>query len=383
MVTTLVLLPVYGLWFLFMGWVYYLVPNSIAVVALVVSFFLPAVLHLGWRAAVGRNSNMLQFYAFLLVLAVSLQVSLSLVMVLDNGAIRNGYIQSVTIAGRDVCKSTGSVPWGANHLPIAEICQCFSAQSFDDADDALSDTDVVDGLTANSSAPSAPEHQYDAVSHFSINMTLCHTAAAANETVCEVVDSLPGCLGFVVDNEIGLTGPHVVAICIGTLCVELFLSFLAYTMMDDLDWKEQQRGLKRKGGLSVGTLRGEIVDAEGLKSGQVDTNLNGFGCRYAVLTLRSEDVAEKSHREYTAVTRKIEDDPSPNWNEPFEGWVMYECSKVLEIEVYDVVVGKKKKTREALVGSATVQIEGDRLPEHDYTMDGNEEEGPCSIGLTW
>jgi hypothetical protein len=63
--------------------------------------------------------------------------------------------------------------------------------------------------------------------------------------------------------------------------------------------------------------------------------------------------------------------------------VLYDCSKVLEIEVYDVVVEKKKKTREVLIGSAEVQIEGDRLPEQDYTMNGNDEEGPCSIELTW
>eukprot|EP01043_Picozoa_sp_COSAG02_P021831 COSAG02_NODE_1118_length_14469_cov_8.856228_18_plen_526_part_01 len=395
MVTTLVLMPVYSLWFLFMGWVYYLVPNSMAVVALVVSFFLPAVLHLGWRAARARNSNKLQFYSFLLVLAVSLQVSMCVVMILDNGVIRNGYIQSVTIAGRDVCESTGSLPWGADYLPIDEICACFSAQNEErrsalpeNPEDAAaasgnltggllgSDTEIVDGVTAgNSSVSLAPD--------VSINMTMCHTVAATNETVCEVVESLVGCLRFVVDNEIGLAGPHVVAICLGTLCIELFLSYLAYTMMDDMDWKEQQRGLKRKGGLSVGTLQGQIVDAEGLKSGIVDTKANSYGCRYAVLTLRSEDVAEKSHRKYTAVTRKIEDDPSPDWNEPFEGWVLYDCSKVLEIEVYDVIVEKKKKTREVLIGSAEVQIEGDRLPEQDYTMNGNDEEGPCSIELTW
>jgi len=34
---------VYTLWFFFMAWVYYLVPNAIALVALIVSFFLPAV----------------------------------------------------------------------------------------------------------------------------------------------------------------------------------------------------------------------------------------------------------------------------------------------------------------------------------------------------
>lgn len=54
MSATLFLLPVYSLFFIFMAWVYYLVPNAIALVALIVSFFLPAVLYMGWSAAVVR-----------------------------------------------------------------------------------------------------------------------------------------------------------------------------------------------------------------------------------------------------------------------------------------------------------------------------------------
>ena len=387
MLATLMLLPVYSLWFAFMAWVYYLVPNMIAVVALIVSFFLPAVLHLGWRGARERNSGVLQFYAFLLVLAVSLQVSVCVVMVLDNGVIRNGYIQSVTIAGRDVCENTDSLPWGANHLPVDAICECFNAQndresSLDEnLDGNLTGTLLVDGATVRQETRADLSAVVPA--GVSMNMTLCHTAAATNETVCEVVESLVGCLGFVVDTRIGLEGPHVIAICVGTLCVELFLSFLAYTMMDDLDYKEQQQAMKRKGGAPVGTLQGAIVDAEGLKSGQVDKRSNSFGCRYAVLTLRSEDVAEKEHRQYTAVTGKVEDDPSPDWNQPFEGWVLYECSKFLEIEVYDVIAPNRKKSKEVLIGSAKVKIQGDWLPELDYTMNGDEEEGPCSIELKW
>lgn len=389
MLATLVLLPVYSLWFAFMAWVYYLVPNMIAMVGLIVSFFLPAVLYLGWRAARERNSGLLQFYAFLLVLAVSVQVSVCVVLVLDDGVIRNGYIQSVTIAGRDACESTDSLPWGADYLPIDATCACFSVQK--DQESRLARLESPGGnltgalLVDDKTARQETRANSSAVSPagVSMNMTLCHTVAATNETVCEVVESLVDCLGFVVDTRIGLTGPHVIAICVGTLCAELFLSFLAYTMMDDLDYKEQQQASKRKGGLTVGTLRGAIVDAEGLKSGQDDKSSNSFGCRYAVLTLRSEDVAEKEHRVYTAVTGKVEDDPSPDWNQPFEGWVLYECSEFLEIEVYDVIVAKRKKTKEVLIGSAKVKIEGDRLPQLDYTMNGDEEEGPCSINLKW
>lgn len=400
MVSTTVLLPVYSLWFVFMVWVYYLVPNSITMVALIVSFFLPGVLHLGWRSARQRNSQMLQFYAFLLILAISLQISLCVVMALDNGVIRNAYIHSVTVAGRDLCESAGSLPPGAEYLPIDATCACFNAgadkTSLDSQSenregasavsgnltDRLSPADggIVDGVMAQQGMMGG---NFSAViPDISMNLTVCHTVAATNETVCEVVDSLVDCLGFVVDTKVGLTGTHVVAICVVTLFVELFLSFIAYTMMEDLDWKEQQKALKKKGGLQQGTLKGEILNAYGLKSGLVSKDQNSFGCRYAVLTLRSDGVTEKSHRLFTAVTGKVEDDSSPAWNQPFEGWVLYECSK-LKIEVYDIILEKKKKTKEVLIGSATVEMLGDRLPELDYTMDGDEEQGPCTINLAW
>jgi hypothetical protein len=419
MTLTLVLLPVYTLWFGFMAWVYYLVPNSIALVALVVSFFLPAVLYLGWTSARDVKGSTLQFYAFLLILAVSLQISLSVVMILDNGAIRNAYIQSIMIAGRDVCGTAGSLPWGAQYLPLDAICECFVTQDESDprlVEEVAEDLEALGAVAANSTSTLPAVDAAAAVDGFgegadelgvgigvvvddwsqgfaansssavipdvSMNLTLCHTVEGTNEMVCEVVDSLVDCLGFVVDTRVGLTGTHVVAICIGTLCVELLLSFLAYTMMEDLDWKEQQKALKQKGGPQTGTLRGEIVDAVGLKSGRVDTKKNSFGNRYAVLKLRSEDVAEKEHRSYSVTTSKVEDDPSPDWNQSFEGWALYESSKLLEIQVYDVIQ-EKRKTRDVLIGSANVAIQGDRLPDLDYTMDGNEEEGPCSINLVW
>ena len=72
---------------------------------------------------------MLQFYAFLLVLAVSLQLSMSLVFILDDGVLRTSYVQSVTIAGKDVCGTADAMPYGAGYLPIDAICTCFVTQA--------------------------------------------------------------------------------------------------------------------------------------------------------------------------------------------------------------------------------------------------------------
>ena len=36
--------------------------------------------------------------------------------------------QSVTIAGRDVCGTAGSLPYGADYLPIDAICSCMVAE---------------------------------------------------------------------------------------------------------------------------------------------------------------------------------------------------------------------------------------------------------------
>ena len=76
-------------------------------------------------------------------------------------------------------------------------------------------------------------------------------------------------------------------------------------------------------------------------------------------------------------------DPSPDWNTEFEGWALYECSETLVIEVYDVVQVKKNKILDVLVGAARLRMQGNRLPEIDYIMDGDEEEGPASIELRW
>ena len=89
--------------------------------------------------------------------------------------------------------------------------------------------------------------------------------------------------------------------------MELFLSFLAYTMMEDLDFKEQQKALKKKGGPQTGTLRGMIVDATGLKSGQADTKKNAFSNRYCVIKMSNPEVAEKEHRSFQVKTQTVED----------------------------------------------------------------------------
>ena len=89
-----------------------------------------------------------------------------------------------------------------------------------------------------------------------------------------------------------------------------------------------------------------IVDAVGLKSG-LDFHLkakktNTFSSRYAVIKMSNPEVANKAHRSNRFKTQVIEDDHSPHWNAEFEGWVLYECSKVLVIEVYDVLQVKNK-----------------------------------------
>ena len=73
--------------------------------------------------------GMLRLFAFVMLLAVNLQVSVCLVLVLDK-TVSEAYLSSVVVASHDVCKNleTGmaALPVGADYLPVDEMCACFN-----------------------------------------------------------------------------------------------------------------------------------------------------------------------------------------------------------------------------------------------------------------
>eukprot|EP01048_Picozoa_sp_COSAG05_P022797 COSAG05_NODE_4691_length_1408_cov_0.974026_3_plen_154_part_01 len=92
-----VLLPVYILLAAFMWWIAFLVPNILSAVGVVISTTIPTVLLLGVRGAMSKSQKELHGFAFLLLLAVNMQLSVVIVVVLnlDDGEMSADYLQSI------------------------------------------------------------------------------------------------------------------------------------------------------------------------------------------------------------------------------------------------------------------------------------------------
>eukprot|EP01050_Picozoa_sp_SAG11_P035757 SAG11_NODE_13268_length_662_cov_1.095915_1_plen_140_part_10 len=113
----------------------------------------------------------------------------------------------------------------------------------------------------------------------------------------------------------GIGNQELVYLALSTLCVEIFLGFVAYHMIVDVDVKAEKKAASRKGGAQIGTIRGVIVGGSALRSGNdaipKAKRKNKFSSRYAVLTLKAPAVHNKEHRVQSVRTELIEDDSDP------------------------------------------------------------------------
>lgn len=88
--------------------------------------------------------------------------------------------------------------------------------------------------------------------------------------------------------EYAFDGNIMVWIVVATLCVELWIAYVAYHMMASEVLKEAKKAEKRLGGPVVGTLHGEIVRGTGLVSAQNQPKRkrdNNYSSRYVVLSV--------------------------------------------------------------------------------------------------
>lgn len=374
---SLALLLGYGVFALFLIWVYYIVPNQLSATAFCVAGAVPFVQYLGLSGARRNSQPQLQLYAFAVVLAITLQISVVLVALLDTeGHLSNAYLNSCALGARRLCRSmdeVGELPFGVSAAEMNAVCTCVP--------DAL---ELVNGTQAL--------------------LMFNETQGSSNET--QVEDNIMTCLRRKAEEKFEL-GPYDIAIgMVCTLTVELCLAFVAYNMMKDIDVTDAKKDAKIKGGPATGHMRGMIVGGLDLRSSSYNAIMqkNKFSLkskkskkkstqpprsisqRFAVLTVRTPGLHPKKRKRHivqTVKTKSIEDDSSPDWSCTFGGhdhdstiWT-YEASRRITIEVFDEA---SKGKGPQLIGKGKVEMDGASLPDLDTEMDGVE---ALDIPLVW
>eukprot|EP01043_Picozoa_sp_COSAG02_P018298 COSAG02_NODE_852_length_16531_cov_9.899586_1_plen_1228_part_00 len=369
----LLLLPFYVGFALFMGWVVYIVPNPISALGAAVAISVPCVLWIGRQGTKKGSEKQLQMFSFLMLLVITLQISIAVVVGLDDGTLVDAYLELCAEAARKMCANVNDLPVGGDYIPLGAVCGC--------ADQVIS---------------SASSGQQD----------------------------LATCLREYARTTLNIQKRDLMAGMLLTLVIETLMSWLAWGMMVDLDMKDARQAAKRKGGGPTGTLRGTIVCGTRLLS-RYDTlpeqanekQLKALGAamrlqyhhrkkqsdgsalhktsdirpdtlRMDLSTRRVElalytpglDEAVSHHTRQTAGTQAVEDDRDPDFQYQFGGIRTYKASRELQISVYDF----SSPTGPIHVGSATVEVDQDgKLPEYNYSMDGDPASQFVRIPLTW
>jgi hypothetical protein len=368
---TLLLLPLYVMFAVFMAWVYYIVPNPMSALGTAVAVAVPGVLFVGREGGKKSSETQLQFFSFLMVLAITLQISIAIVVALDDGTLVDAYLAVCAKGAREMCANLGDLPVGAEYLPLDIICGCADQEESSDSGGG---------------------------------------------------QDLATCLRFKMEDDLNMGKRELGIAMIVTLVIELLLSWIAWGMMVDLDLREAKKAAKRKGGGPTGTLRGTIVCATDLLS-EFDTlpakkqakmvkkeakaykrqlrqdkknkskgkkvtesELHGNGLKLELASRRVElalktpglDKAVSHHTKQTARTPEVEDDRDPDYQYAFGGLRTYEASRTIELSVYDFAPKHPVK-----VGSATVAVEKNKLPDYKYKMDGDPDNPYVRVPLTW
>lgn len=224
MFSTLLLLPLYTCFAAFMVWTFYIVPNPFSFICVTFACFVPATLWMGLIGARRGSQAQLQLYAFMMILAVTMQASVVVVVLLDvrpdpnkpagdgnQPPLQQAYLNSCAYAARDACDLSlggGDLDaelWGGSLLP-EWICECAAG---------------TDGSGGGG--------------------------------------EMAGCIGGALSKKLGHGKDSIAIGLLATMAFELVLAYLGYTLMADLDIKDAKKLANMKGGAPTGTLRGEII----------------------------------------------------------------------------------------------------------------------------
>eukprot|EP01052_Picozoa_sp_SAG31_P006185 SAG31_NODE_282_length_18516_cov_9.338600_3_plen_1049_part_00 len=356
MITTVILFPVYFVIFILAIWVLYFVPNPISVVGAVVSCIMPIILVIGYKCAKKQQLEGLRFYAFLMILAVDLQISVCAVTLLDDGTIATEYLARIDEAGLNYCADFKSQRWMfSDYLPLDDMHSCICTAN------------ITDSSNSNS----------------------WHLPVEADPIEC--------LQSSIAKHNLG--ADTVAAICVCTLIIELSLAYIGYNIMVGVNAEAEKTAQKRPGGKQVATIRGTIISADKLLSGHTkrqSKRKNNFSSRYAMLTIRSPKVHNKEHRIMSTQTMSIDDEVDPVWNHDFDEFAVYAGTQTLELHIFDIIEEsqshkerKMKPTKGVLIGTARssqdnpdkepspgIFMEGERIPgrdmDADYIMNGDK-----------
>lgn len=111
--------------------VWYIVPNALSATAAFISLCLPLVLRVGYQGAHGRSMGKLQLFAFMMVLAVTLQLSVCLLILMDDGSLSAALGRGIVVGMKSVCTQLrihSSLPFGLEGMVgmdnIQDVCDC-------------------------------------------------------------------------------------------------------------------------------------------------------------------------------------------------------------------------------------------------------------------
>ena len=130
----MVLLPGFLLFAAFMVWVVFLQTNALNILVMCVSVVMPAVMYTGWRGAAKRSEPVLRGYSFALSVVITMQLSMVIVALLDDGTLVEAYGDSTAAGFLSMCSNLDDLPVGADLLNMDEMCNCSSIRSGDTAE---------------------------------------------------------------------------------------------------------------------------------------------------------------------------------------------------------------------------------------------------------
>eukprot|EP01043_Picozoa_sp_COSAG02_P045498 COSAG02_NODE_4163_length_5684_cov_9.697941_1_plen_1345_part_01 len=307
-----------------MTYILHVAMESIVFVLALQSTFLVAVLVWGLRAACVASEPALNAYSFMLLMAVVMQFSLAMVVVVRGDEMLLFFESSALAARNQLCADLG-IAVAANASP-----------------------------NANSTLT---------------NFTLARTgeSGSAGIDLCACDDGATQCVMAYVRSEYGFIPDQYNLMQIVVILLQLLLAKLAWGMITDLDYEHEQNQKKQPGGPPKGVLQGTIVSASNL----LDTSSKRGRDPMCLLELLTPDTAVKGHKVQKAETPARTDTLTPDWGQDFDQMIAYEGSKQLRISILDM----SKRKKPVAMGSSSLVLDGQYvqrasgLPE---PMDGND-----------